>query len=172
MKLAAFDARDADHAIAPDDRSTPAKMAVSDASAESLIAQRLEAFVRESIAVECWLLDDEGYVVHVGSTQDTATVRSPNQRARLGDAAIGRRVSDVFPALCGLPLDAKSIIEFLHTGDDGYVDLHFSPHVTPANLIVRDLTREAQNVRSAQALRNGEVLSSEIPPQPLTIERA
>ena len=92
--------------------------------------------------------------------------------AVLGDAAIGRRVSDVFPALCGLPLDAKSIVEFLHTGDDGYVDLHFSPHVTPANLIVRDVTHEAQNVRSAQALRNGELLSSDIPPQPLTIERA
>lgn len=168
MKLARLDARHVGDAIALDELSTTAKVAVEQASMERLITQRLDAFVRESIAVECWLLDDDGYVVDVGSTQDTATIQSSNPRTRRGDAAIGRRVSDVFPALCGLPLDAKSIIEFLHTGEDGYVDLHFSPHASPANLIVHDVTREAQNVRSAQALRNDEVLSSEIPAQPLS----
>lgn len=141
-------------------------------SASRLIAERLDAFVCASIAVECWLLSDEGVVTHVGDVGSRADLGSradagtASRSALRGEMAIGQRVTDVFPALSGLPLDAPSIIEFLsvdsvdHT--DGFVDLHYFPHQQPAALIVRDVTREAHSIRAAQAPRNDEALGAEI----------
>ncbi len=147
-------------------------MNASEPKTRSLIAERVDRFVQHSINIECWLLNDEGFIESVGGTRLAGGASQADHRSFGGDAAVGQHVTEVFPALCGLPLDCASTIEFVHTGVDGCVDLHYFPHEAPASLIVRDVTREAQSIRTAQALGNGEALSGEVLTQRLASARA